>query len=180
MRPSDKKLSEALRSVGLIELAERAAAGEFNEYFGKHALPEIYLVNELGKIGTGEALGMRQRVINGEFDAGSDESEEWANSEEGRQIAGELLREKPAVGRLALRVEGDWWVAYYAMPKTMDKAIELGRIKMGIVESNPERKELFMDLMRSAIAELLEQQGVKVENWNEPTTGPEHERSGRG
>jgi hypothetical protein len=34
------------------------------------------------------------------------------------------------VGRLAMRHEGMWWVAYYAMPSTMEGAVELARIAM--------------------------------------------------
>jgi hypothetical protein len=78
------------------------------------------------------------------------------------------------VGRLAMRVEGNWWVAYYAMPETMDKAIELGRIQMGIVRDE-DRKQAFMEIMKSAINDLL---GDKVDSWDiQPA--PEHERSGR-
>lgn len=78
------------------------------------------------------------------------------------------------VGRLAMRVEGDNWVAYYAMPDTMDGAIWLGSVKMGIVR-DPDRKRAFMDLMKSAVGDFLG--GVEV--WTE-TRAPEAERSGRG
>lgn len=37
------------------------------------------------------------------------------------------------IGRLALRREGKWWAAYYAMPDTMNGALPLGRIRMGIL-----------------------------------------------
>ncbi len=51
-------------------------------------------------------------------------------------------------GRLAMRVEGNNWVAYYAMPYTMEGAVWLGSIAMGAVQA-PERKQAFYSL-RSA------------------------------
>lgn len=81
------------------------------------------------------------------------------------------------VGRLALRVEGDWWVAYYAKPASMDDAIELGRIAMGIVRQE-EFKQAFMELMKSALAAFFEQRGTPIETWHEPETAPEGERAG--
>jgi hypothetical protein len=81
------------------------------------------------------------------------------------------------VGRLALRVEGNWWVAYYAMPLTMADAIELGRVQMGLVQ-HPERKQAFMDLMKHAIAEFLEARTGQAPDFL-TQLAPEHERSGR-
>ena len=84
-------------------------------------------------------------------------------------------------GRLALRVEGSMWVAYYAMPDTMDGAIILGSIHMRVVE-NPERKAAFMALMRDALADIIESILGERPTWPEPEghRAPEHERSGRG
>jgi hypothetical protein len=83
------------------------------------------------------------------------------------------------VGRLAMREEGDNWVAYYAMPDRMSDAIFLGSIRMGAVRSNPERKQAFMDMMRDIVADIMEEQlGVRP-TWGGPETAPEHERSGR-
>jgi hypothetical protein len=80
-------------------------------------------------------------------------------------------------GRLALRVEGDKWTAYYAMPHTMEKALWLGAIRLTLVE-NPERKKMFIDLMKNVLEELLAQTGHQVSDWDEERA-PEHERSGR-
>ena len=79
---------------------------------------------------------------------------------------------KKQAGRLALRVEGDTWVAYYAMPDTMDGALVLGSIKMALVQDQG-RRHAFMELMKSAISEVLD-----VESWDE-RPAPEHERAGR-
>lgn len=85
--------------------------------------------------------------------------------------------EKQQVGRLALRVEGDWWVAYFAKPATMEGAIELARIAMRLVQDRA-RKEAFMALMRDAVDEFLQDIYGERGDWH--TRGaPEHERSGR-
>lgn len=82
------------------------------------------------------------------------------------------------IGRLAMRVEGDQWVAYYAMPDTMDRAIRLGQIRMSIVQ-NPSRKEEFMELMRRAVSDLLESViGAQAEWPDPPQNAPEHEKAG--
>jgi hypothetical protein len=81
------------------------------------------------------------------------------------------------VGRLALRIEGENWNAYYAMPNTMQGAIPLGSIRIGAVRDNPERKQAFMDLMQGIVKEFLEEQFGRVASWT-TETAPEHERSG--
>ncbi len=82
------------------------------------------------------------------------------------------------VGRLAMRVEGDNWNAYYAAQGTMDAAIPLGSIRMAAIANNPERKQAFMDMMRDTVCDLIEEAtGVRPE-WTEPRRAPEHERAG--
>lgn len=88
------------------------------------------------------------------------------------------MSDKPQqVGRLALRVEGDWWVAYYALPDTMKDAMELARIRMGIVQDQ-RRKQAFMDLLRDVIGEFLEAT-VGARPDFVVNSAPEHERAGR-
>lgn len=85
--------------------------------------------------------------------------------------------EMQQMGRLAMRVEGDWWVAYYALPATMKDALELGRIRMGIV-ADWRQKELFMALMKDAVSGIIKEKvGVDPE-WPEARPAPEHERGG--
>lgn len=85
---------------------------------------------------------------------------------------------KKQMGRLALRVEGDWWVAYYAMPDTMADAIDLGRIRMAAVQDQT-HKQAFMALMQHFVGDIiLENLGV-APDWNDPVGAPEHERAGR-
>jgi len=81
------------------------------------------------------------------------------------------------IGRLALRVEGDCWNAYYAMPDTMKDAIWLGSIQMRFV-ADQARKDMFMVLMVEAVADLIEEAtGERPTMAERPA--PEHEKSGR-
>lgn len=87
------------------------------------------------------------------------------------------MSEKQQVGRLALRVEGDFWVAYYALPNAMEGAFELGRVLMALVQDRT-RKQAFMDLMSSAVGDFLKDAtGVQADFIVQPA--PEHERAGR-
>ena len=82
------------------------------------------------------------------------------------------------IGRLAMRQEGGLWNAYYALPDSMDDPIHLGSIKMGAVVGNPDRKKLFMDMMRDVVSDIIQKEtGVRPE-WGEEAVAPEHERSG--
>lgn len=85
---------------------------------------------------------------------------------------------KQQIGRLALRVDGENWIAYYAMLGTMDRAIMLGSIRMSIVTKSPARKQEFMDLMQEVVADLIEEAVGERPNWNRPQGAPENERSG--
>lgn len=87
------------------------------------------------------------------------------------------------MGRLALRREGKWWTAYYAMPETMNGALPLGRIRMTMVEGplprHQRNKKGFMDLMREAVSDLIEDSiGVRPQWPDGPQPAPEHERAG--
>ncbi len=81
------------------------------------------------------------------------------------------------IGRLAMRVEGDKWNAYYALSDTMDGALWLGSIAMSIVQ-DLERKQAFMDLMKSFIDDIFADQIGERPEWPEPERAPGHERSG--
>lgn len=82
------------------------------------------------------------------------------------------------MGRLAMRIEGVWWVAYYAAPDTMAGAFELGRIRIRHVEVQARRK-VFMDLMQEAVSDLIEDTVGARPVWpHPPEVAPEHEREG--
>lgn len=92
------QLTAALREIGLDDLANRAALGEFNEFFGDHPVP----LNALTKCLEAAhlvATDPTQRVqittlllntMTGRFDATDEEAEEWTRSEEGQRIMREL------------------------------------------------------------------------------------------
>lgn len=82
-----------------------------------------------------------------------------------------------SVGRLALRVEGTNWCAYYANPSTMEGAVFLGSIKLGLVQ-RPDRKQAFMDLMTAVLGDELEELLGERPEWTKPRPAPEAERSG--
>lgn len=84
---------------------------------------------------------------------------------------------KRQVGRVALRVEGAWWVAYYALADTMDGAEELARIRMTLVQ-DPERKAAFMALMRDSVSDIFRDEIGERPEWQAPKAAPEYERSG--
>lgn len=82
------------------------------------------------------------------------------------------------IGRLALRHEGDNWSAYYALNESMEDALFLGSIHMGLISASEERKSEFMDLMRECVADLIENtKGVRP-TWGGPISAPECERAG--
>ncbi len=81
-------------------------------------------------------------------------------------------------GRLALRVEGDLWVAYYAMSNTMEGALFLGSIRLAFVQDDL-RKQTFMELMKEAVGDMLEAStGERVEWPDDGQLAPMHERGG--
>jgi hypothetical protein len=82
-------------------------------------------------------------------------------------------------GRLAMREEGPMWVAYYALPDTMSGAVFLGSIALRFVQDK-ERKDTFMELMREAVSDIIEEQTGSRPVWPEPHghPAPESERGG--
>lgn len=72
------------------------------------------------------------------------------------------------VGRLAMRVEGENWNAYYALPDTMKDPVFLGSIRMGAVADNPERKQAFMMMMRDIVSDIIEESTGHRPTWREP------------
>jgi hypothetical protein len=85
------------------------------------------------------------------------------------------------IGRLAMRHEGSFWNAYYAMPGTMEGAILLGSIAMSFVIGHPDRKDAFMNLMKKAVADIIEDVTGERPTWPDaPQLAPESERAGHG
>ncbi|ABA04824.1 hypothetical protein Nwi_1563 [Nitrobacter winogradskyi Nb-255] len=81
-------------------------------------------------------------------------------------------------GRLAMRCEGKFWNAYYALPDTMEDAILLGSIHIRLV-ADVTRKNLFMALMQEAVSDMLTDITGTRPTWpDEPHAAPPHERAG--
>jgi len=75
-------------------------------------------------------------------------------------------------GRLALRVEGDYWNAYWAPEMdSMVGSILLGSLRMRLAEDYPPLKDGFMRC-------IVEDAGLKIDHWNDPAPAPEGERGG--
>lgn len=88
------------------------------------------------------------------------------------------MKQFAEIGRLALRVEGDVWRAYYAMPGTMDGALHLGSVSIGLVQ-DPKRRDQFVAFMRDVVADLIERATGTRPVWpHGPEPAPEHERAG--
>ena len=85
-------LAQELEKAGLPEMAEKAREGYYHDFLSPPAMPCQQLAADLLEIGTVAALSLRRRHINGEFDANTEESEEWAKSLEGRRAMRELTR----------------------------------------------------------------------------------------
>jgi len=83
------------------------------------------------------------------------------------------------IGRVAFRVEGNNWNAYWALPDSMKGAVFIASTRMRTVEGRPERKAQFMAFIRAAIGDLFEEQYGKRPEWPEPEghSAPEHERT---
>jgi hypothetical protein len=98
------KLARALRELGTLAvppaMIRRAEAGHYHDYLSPLAFPEIQLVNDLGALARRSRtvlardalLAVRQRVIDGDFDASKAESDAWARSPEGQAVWAELLK----------------------------------------------------------------------------------------
>ena len=91
-------LAGALWDVGLIEMAEAARGGYYHDFLSPLDTPTMQLVNDLAAYAcrsperSKEINALRQRVMNGDFDASSEESDEWAASAEGQAAFNLLTR----------------------------------------------------------------------------------------
>jgi hypothetical protein len=99
MRPHQILASE-LRNLGLTEMADEADQGTYHDFLSPFPMPELRLVRDLATIATKypekatEIMAIRRRVIDGEFDATTEESEEWAESQDGQDTFNKLIGRK--------------------------------------------------------------------------------------
>ncbi len=81
--------------------------------------------------------------------------------------------------RIAMRVEGEWWVAYFAEPESMISAMEIARFPMKVASHLAVRDailDLVQELTKSLLSGVLGLGGVED---FEISSAPEHERAGR-
>ena len=102
-KASAERQAEAIRAVATErrhhKLADRAAAGEFTDYADTHDCPITELYRLCRQCGLHD---IAERVASGEFDATTEESDEWMKSTSGQEIAKELLPEMRDVFGLKL------------------------------------------------------------------------------
>lgn len=84
-------LAGELTKAGLTEMAEKAATGYYHDYLSPLTFPEMQLAEDLANAGTPAAIALRERHLNGEFDATRAESDDWAASPDG-QAAFSMLK----------------------------------------------------------------------------------------
>jgi hypothetical protein len=97
------KLARALRELPTLavppEMIRRAETGYYHDYLSPLAVPELALATELAALANHPSrhaardalLALRQRVIDGEFDASKAEADAWARSPEGRAAFRQLF-----------------------------------------------------------------------------------------
>lgn len=91
-------LAQELEKCGLTEMAAKARTGYYHDYLSPLDMPETQLLLDLRDHNHGPAVEeMIQRHLNGEFDASFEESEEWANSPEGKAAMGMLSPDMAAM-----------------------------------------------------------------------------------
>jgi hypothetical protein len=76
-------------------MADRAAEGHYHDFLSPLDFPAMQLAADLALIDTPATWALRKRVMDGEFDASKEESDEWAESADGRDT---LERAAAAVG----------------------------------------------------------------------------------
>jgi len=99
---TSERLAKALDAVGLTELAGMARDDMFHDFLSPYDLPELELearlrsavanADNMAKAKQIEAV--RQRLIDGDFDADTAESEEWAQSKDGQETFSRLIKDK--------------------------------------------------------------------------------------
>jgi len=78
--------------------------------------------------------------------------------------------------RVALRAEGDWWVAYVAEAGTMEGKVEIALTLLAPCD-DPEIKQAFIDYAKLVFSKALARLDIPILAWDEEKA-PESERSG--
>ena len=86
-------LAQELRKAGLAKMADKATIGYYHDYLSPLPDGAMQLERDLREVGTKKAEALRQRHLNGDFDASKEESDAWAESDEGQSIFSQLTPE---------------------------------------------------------------------------------------
>jgi len=84
-------LAVELHKAGLVDMAMKAKQGYYHDYLSPLDFPDLQLSADLMEAGTRAALALCDRHINGEFEVSTEESDEWAASEDGKSAFIALL-----------------------------------------------------------------------------------------
>lgn len=84
-------LAQELRKAGLELMAKAAETGYYHDFLSPLPAPSLQLEHDLRDTGTPAALALRERHLNGEFDASHEESETWINSADGQRAMKALI-----------------------------------------------------------------------------------------
>jgi hypothetical protein len=100
---TSQHLADTLRAAGFSELARRAEADEFHDFLSPHELPDLMLSDLLARIAMDQERPERERIAahhirlrhhEGEFDANLEESDQWAESADGKAAFDMLSKDK--------------------------------------------------------------------------------------
>lgn len=90
-------LAQELRRAGLEQMAAEAEKGMYHDFLSPLTLPDLQLDVDLVEAinaGNEAAKDLRRRHHNGEFDATLEESDAWAESEDGKAAFAALTSKK--------------------------------------------------------------------------------------
>ena len=85
-------LAGELSKAGLTHMADMAREGYYHDFLSPLATPCVQLAADLAGVGTAEAMALRTRAVQGEFDATKEEGDTWAGSQEGLETLSMLNR----------------------------------------------------------------------------------------
>lgn len=97
---TSENLAQVLDGVGLHDMAKLARLDHYHDYLSDDAMCSLTLEADLraardaqtDPIMRGQIEAIRQRHLNGDFDASMEESDEWAASPDGQETFRKLIK----------------------------------------------------------------------------------------
>jgi len=93
-------LADELMKLGLMEMSLQARSGYYHDFLSPLPMPETQLIADLAQAAAQrpdrrtDIIALRARVINGDFDASAEESDEWAKSQDGQETFARLIPDR--------------------------------------------------------------------------------------